>query len=57
MAGVLYEFEKHMIVKQGEAEAAMLETFRNGDYTIEHPLVCQNLYFVNPLSAVVAFRS
>ena len=57
MAGVEHVVEKHLIFQQGEAEAAMLETFRNGDYTLKHPLVSPNLYRINPLSAVVAFRT
>ena len=28
-----------------------------GDYTLKHPLVSPNLYRINPLSAVVAFRT
>ena len=43
MAGVEHVVEKHLIFQQGEAEAAMLETFRNGDYTLKHPLVSPNL--------------
>ena len=57
MAGAEYRFEKHLIVQQAEAERAMLNTFHQGEYTLEHPLVCHNLYLINPLSAVVAFRT
>ena len=57
MAGVEHVSERHLIFQQGEAEAAMLETFGKGDYTLKKPLVCHNLYLINPLSAVVAFRT
>lgn len=48
---------EHMIPKQAAAEKAMLEEFESGNYTIEEPLVKYNAYFVNPLSAVVLFKT
>ncbi len=55
MAGAAYSFETHLIEKQGKAEEMMLKNLRSGNYTIDNPLVCPNLYLINPLSAVIAF--
>jgi arylsulfate sulfotransferase len=52
-----YQFEDHIINRQAEAEESMLKEFKTGKYTIQNPLVKYNLYFVNPLSAVVCFRT
>lgn len=52
-----YTFTKSLVDRQNEAEKAMLEEFQNGDYTLEHPLVKLNPYFINPLAAVVLFKT
>ena len=52
-----YTFTKSLVDRQNEAEKAMLEEFHNGDYTLEHPLVKLNPYFINPLAAVVLFKT
>ena len=52
-----YKFTTSLVDRQNEAEKAMLEEFHNGDYTLEHPLVKLNPYFINPLAAVVLFRT
>ena len=54
---VKYTYNKYLIDQQYEAEEAMLKEFREGDYTLENPLVKYNLYMINPLSAVVCFRT
>lgn len=54
---VQYTFNKHLIDRQGDAEEAMLKEFEAGNYTLENPLVKYNLYLVNPLSAVVCFKT
>ena len=54
---VKYTYQKYLIDQQYEAEEAMLKEFREGDYTLENPLVKYNLYMINPLSAVVCFRT
>ncbi len=54
---VKYSFDEHLIEKQYKAEQAMLEEFHAGNYTLENPLVKYNLYLINPLSAVVCFKT
>ena len=39
---VKYTFEDHLINRQAEAEEAMLKQFREGNYTLENPLVVYN---------------
>ena len=46
-----------LVKRQNEAEAAMLSEFHAGNYTIENPLVKVNPYFINPLAAVVLFKT
>ena len=52
-----YTFTASLVDRQNEAEKAMLEELRNGNYTLEHPLVKLNPYFINPLAAVVLFKT
>lgn len=52
-----YIFEEGIVAKQTAAEKAMLEEFKNGDYTIENPLVKLNPYIICPCAAVVLFRT
>lgn len=54
---IRYEFSEHLIEQQYAAEQAMLAELEAGNYTVENPLVKYNLYLVNPLSAVVAFKT
>ncbi len=46
-----------LVKRQNEAEAAMLAEFHAGNYTLENPLVKVNPYFINPLAAVVLFKT
>ena len=48
---------EHLIPRQAKAEKEMLEEFENGHFTIVNPLVKYNAYFINPLSAVVLFKT
>ena len=57
MAGANYTFLEHLIPRQAEAEKAMLAEFEAGNYTLENPLVKLNPYFINPLAAVVLFKT
>lgn len=52
-----YEFKESLIKKQAQAEKDMLNELNLGDYTIQNPLIKYNAYFVNPLSAVVLFKT
>ena len=57
MSEVKYTYIEHWIPKQAEAEKAMLAEFEAGNYTLENPLVKYNPYFINPLAAVVLFKT
>ena len=52
-----YTFTKSLVDRQNEAQKAMLEELNSGDYTYDHPLVKLNPYFINPLAAVVCFKT
>lgn len=57
METIKYSYLPSILTRQAEAEDAMLAEFEGGDYTIEHPLVKYNPYLINPLAAVVLFRT
>ena len=57
MAEVKYTQLEHWIPKQAASEKAMLAEFEAGNYTLENPLVKYNPYFINPLAAVVLFKT
>ena len=52
-----YSYCESLVEKQAKAEQAMLDEFAAGSYTLEQPLVKLNPYLINPLSAVVMFRT
>ncbi|MCD7809348.1 MAG: aryl-sulfate sulfotransferase [Erysipelotrichaceae bacterium] len=52
-----YTYSKSLVERQNEAEKAMLDELNNGNYTYDNPLVKLNPYFVNPLAAVVLFKT
>ena len=52
-----YSYCESLVEKQTKAEQAMLDEFAAGSYTLEQPLVKLNPYLINPLSAVVMFRT
>lgn len=54
---VEYKKIEHWIPLQTKAEKEMLAEFEAGNYTVENPLVKYNAYLINPLSAVVLFRT
>lgn len=54
---VKYEFIRHLVDRQYDAESAMLAEFAAGEYTLKNPLVKYNPYLINPLAAVVLFRT
>lgn len=51
------ETQKHLITLQNESEQKFLNDFRAGNYTLENPLVVQNPYLINPLAAVICFKT
>ena len=54
---ISYSFSESLPARQAQAEASMLEEFAAGAYTLEKPFLRVNPYLINPLSAVVAFRT
>ncbi len=52
-----YERIHHLVVRQYEREQEMLEELRKGNYTLENPYVVLNPYFVNPLTAMILFKT
>ncbi|MCU6735865.1 aryl-sulfate sulfotransferase [Diplocloster agilis] len=54
---ITYKFTEHLIEQQYAAEQAMLAELEAGNYTLDNPLVKYNAYLVNPLSAVVLFKT
>lgn len=57
MEAVTYSFLPSILTRQAESEDAMLAEFESGNYTIENPLVKYNPYLINPLAAVVLFKT
>lgn len=54
---IKHVFTKSLVERQNEAERAMLEEFRAGNYTLTNPLVKLNPYLINPLAAVIMFNT
>ena len=54
---VNYSYLEHWIPQQTASEKAMLEEFEAGNFTLENPLVKYNPYLINPLAAVVLFKT
>lgn len=54
---IKHVFTKSLVERQNEAEKAMLEEFRAGNYTLTNPLVKLNPYLINPLAAVIMFKT
>lgn len=54
---IKHVFTKSLVERQNEAEKAMLEEFRAGNYTLTNPLVKLNPYLINPLAAVIMFNT
>ncbi len=54
---IKHEFLKSLVDRQNEAEKAMLDEFKAGNYTLDNPLVKLNPYLINPLTAAVLFNT
>jgi len=57
MNQIKYTKTQHIIHQQRDAEAAMLEEFKNGTYSVYQPLIKLNPYIVAPLTAMILFRT
>ena len=54
---VTYTCEDHLITQQKIAEESFLKRFETGDYSLESPLVISNPYLINPLCALIMFKT
>lgn len=54
---IAYTFEKSLIERQYIAEQAFMDEFKRGKYTLEQPLIKLDPYEVNPLAALILFRT
>lgn len=52
-----YAFQESLVSRQARKEKEIISTFEEGTYGIESPLVVINPYLVNPLAALVCFRT
>lgn len=57
MEKINYAYIEHTVVKQKQAEDAILAEFHAGNYTLEQPLVQLNPYLIAPLTAMVLFST
>lgn len=57
MSKVSYQYEKHIVTQQHELEKGFMDEFSQGNFTLENPLVVLNPYMLNPLSALVLFKT
>lgn len=53
----VYKTVEHLIEQQAKMEANILDEYNSGDFTIHNPLIKVNPYGINPLSALVLFRT
>lgn len=54
---IQYLFNDSLINKQEKAQKEILDKFTAGNYTIEDPLIELNPYLINPLAALVLFKT
>lgn len=54
---VTYTSQEHLITQQVKAEKAFMDGFEGNEYTLDNPRVVLNPYLINPLSALVMFRT
>ena len=54
---VTYTSHDHLITQQARAEKAFMAAFEEKEYTLEEPYVVENPYLINPLCALVMFKT
>ncbi len=54
---VTYKYEEHLITQQNKAEAKFLEAFEKASPKLEEAHVVVNPYLVNPLAALIMFKT
>ncbi len=54
---VTYTYEQHLITKQAIAEKAYLARFEREKPSLENAIIIVNPYFINPLAAIILFKS
>lgn len=54
---VSYKSQDHLITSQAKAEERFMSEFNKQEYTVDAPYVVKNPYLVNPLCALVMFKT
>jgi len=54
---ITYISQDHLITQQATAEKQFIAEFAKKDYTIEAPYVVKNPYLINPLCALIMFKT
>ncbi len=54
---ISYHYEEHLITRQNKAEAAFLADFEEKSPSLAEAMVIVNPYFINPLCALVLFKT
>ena len=54
---ISYKRIDHLVTQQNASEAAFMKQFAEGEYYFDTPLVVVNPYLINPLAAVILFRT
>jgi arylsulfate sulfotransferase len=54
---VTYSSQENLITRQNNAEKAFLETFEKEEFTLDNPQLVVNPYLINPLCALVMFKT
>ena len=52
-----YHRISHLVERQYQNEEAMRKELECGNYTAEHPYIVVNPYLVNPLTAMILFKT
>lgn len=52
-----YHRISHLVERQYQNEEAMRKELERGNYTSEHPYIVVNPYLVNPLTAMILFKT
>lgn len=56
-SNLFYKNVEHLIHQQAKMEKEILEEFASDEFSIDHPLIKVNPYGINPLSALILFRT
>ena len=54
---IRYTSQEHLITRQAKAEASFMKRFEKNEVPLENPFVLKNPYLINPLCALVMFKT